>query len=129
MKIAKVKNGIVGLGMVCDSHIKAYQSDPRAEVIAVCDLDGDRAKAVAREFGIEKYYTSYDEMLKNEEINTIDITTPTLLHAPMSMAAARAGKNVLCEKPFCLTLAEGQAVCKEAEDRGVTLMVGDPTFS
>ena len=45
MKIAKVKNGIVGLGMVCDSHIKGYQSDPRAEVIAVCDLDGARAKA------------------------------------------------------------------------------------
>src|ERR1700733_13268775 len=74
MKIAKVKNGIVGLGMVCDSHIKAYQSDPRAEVIAVCDLDGARAKAVADEFGIKSTYTSYEEMLKNEDINTVDIT-------------------------------------------------------
>ena len=110
--------------MVCDSHIKAYQSDPRAEVIAVCDLDGARAKAVADEFGIKNTYTSYEEMLKNEDINTVDITTPTLLHAPMSIAAIRAGKNVLCEKPFCLTLKEGQAVCKEAEERGVTLMVG-----
>jgi predicted dehydrogenase len=125
MKIGKVRNGIVGLGMVCDSHIKAYQSDPRAEVIAVCDLDADRAKAVAQEFGIRNIYSSYDEMLKNEDINTIDITTPTLLHAPMSTAAIRAGKNVLCEKPFCLTLKEGQAVCKEADQRGVTLMVGE----
>ena len=105
MKLAKVKNGIVGLGMVCDSHIKAYLSDPNAEVVAVCDLDGARAKAVAAEFGIRKTYTSYDEMLKDDEINTIDITTPTVLHAPMSIAAARAGKNILCEKPFCLTLA------------------------
>jgi predicted dehydrogenase len=75
-------------------------------VIAVCDLDGARAKAVADEFGIKN-------------------TTPTVLHAPMSLAAIRAGKNVLCEKPFCLTLKEGQAVCMEAEERGVTLMVGE----
>ena len=125
MKIDKVRNGIVGLGMVCDSHIKAYQSDPRAEVIAVCDLDADRARAVAQEFGIKNIYSSYEEMLKNEDINTIDITTPTLLHAPMSTAAIRAGKNVLCEKPFCLTLKEGLAVCKEADERGVALMVGE----
>ena len=125
MKLAKVKNGIVGLGMVCDSHIKAYLSDPNAEVIAVCDLDGARAKAVVTEFGIRKTYTSYDEMLKDDEINTIDITTPTVLHAPMSIAAARAGKNILCEKPFCLTLAEGHAACAEAEKQGVALMVGE----
>ena len=82
---------------------------------------------MADEFGIKNTYTSYEEMLKNEDINTVDITTPTVLHAPMSIAAIRAGKNVLCEKPFCLTLKEGQAVCKEAEERGVTLMGGEPT--
>jgi predicted dehydrogenase len=125
MKVARVKNGIVGLGLVCDSHIKAYLSHSNAEVIAVCDLDRARAKAVADEFGIKEYYASYDEMLRNDEINTIDITTPTVLHAPMSIAAARAGKNILCEKPFCLTLEEGRAVCKEAERNGVTLMVGE----
>ena len=50
---------------------------------------------MADEFGIKNTYTSYEEMLKNEDINTVDITTPTLLHAPMSIAAIRAGKNVL----------------------------------
>ena len=63
---------------------------------------------MADEFGIKNTYTSYEEMLKSEDINTVDITTPTLLHAPMSIAAIRAGKNVLCEKPFCLTLKEGR---------------------
>jgi predicted dehydrogenase len=125
MKIAKVKVGIVGLGLVCVSHIKAYLSHPDAEVVAVCDLDAARAKAIAAEFGIKRYYTSYDEMLSDDEINTIDITTPTVLHAPMSIAAAKAGKIIHCEKPFCLTLEEGEAVCKEAEKRGVTLMVGE----
>ena len=100
MEISKVKVGIVGLGLVSDSHIKAYTSHPDAEVIAVCDLDETRAKQVCEKYGIGKYYTSYDEMLKDPDINTVDITTPTVLHAPMAKAAAQTGKNILCEKPF-----------------------------
>ncbi len=104
MRVDKVKVGLVGLGMVCDSHLKGYATHPDAEVVAVCDLDETRAKNVAREFGVPKIYTSYDEMLRDDDINTIDITTPTALHAPMAKAAAKARKNILCEKPFCLTL-------------------------
>ena len=125
MKVSKVKVGLVGLGLVSDSHIKAYQSHPDAEVISVCDLDEKRAKQMCEKYGIAKFYTSYDEMLRDPEINTVDITTPTVLHAPMATAAARAKKNIMCEKPFCLTLAEGKAVCDEAEKHGVTLMVGE----
>lgn len=125
MKVSKVKVGIVGLGLVSDSHIKGYQSHPAAEVVAVCDLDGARAKQVAAEFGIPKYYTSFDEMLRDPDVNTVDITTPTMLHSSMTIAAARAGKHILCEKPFCLTLEEGLAACAEAERHGVSLMVGE----
>ena len=63
MKVTNVKVGIVGLGVVCKSHIKAYVSHSDAEVVAVCDLDEGRAKAVAGEFRSPKHYTSYDEML------------------------------------------------------------------
>src|SRR5262245_46018244 len=105
MQVDKVRVGLVGLGLVSDSHIKGYLSNPNAQVIAVCDLDEPRAKAVASKFGIGKFYTSYDAMLADPEINTVDITTPTFLHASMSIAAAKAGKNILCEKPFALTLA------------------------
>lgn len=125
MQVTRVRVGLVGLGFVAASHIKAYQAHDMAEVVAVCDLDEKRARDVADAFGIEKIYTSYEEMLRDEDINTIDITTPTVLHARMSIAAARAGKNVLCEKPFCLTLEEGQAVCEAAAQSGVTLMVGE----
>jgi predicted dehydrogenase len=125
MGISKVKVGIVGLGLVSDSHIKAYSSHPDAEVVAVCDLDETRAKQVCGKYEIGKYYTAYDEMLKDPDINTVDITTPTVLHAPMAKAAARIGKNILCEKPFCLTLEQGEAVCREVEKNGVTLMVGE----
>lgn len=125
MALNKVNVGIVGLGLVSNSHIRAYIEHPDAEVVAVCDLDEKQARAVAERHGIRKYYTSYDEMLKDPEINTIEILTPTILHAPMATAAAKAGKNILCEKPFCLTLADGEAVCRAAEENGVTLMVGE----
>lgn len=125
MKVSRAKVGLAGLGLVCESHIKAYVSHPDSEVSAVCDLDEARAKSIAGTYGIPKVFTSYDEMLKDDGINTIDITTPTILHAPMALAAAKAGKNILCEKPFCLTLDEGLAVCEEAERQGVTLMVGE----
>jgi predicted dehydrogenase len=125
MKVSKVRVGIVGLGLVADSHIKAYQAHPDAQVVAVCDLDGARARKIAEQYGIARHYTSYDEMLADEEINTVDITTPTMLHARMSIAAAKAGKNILCEKPFCLTLEEGQAACDAAAAAGVSLMVGE----
>ncbi|MDG2196253.1 MAG: Gfo/Idh/MocA family oxidoreductase [SAR324 cluster bacterium] len=125
MKVEKVTVGLVGLGMVCESHLGAYSAHPDAEVMAVCDLDATRLKEIANKYGIPKTYTSYEQMLQDPEINTVDITTPTILHSPMALAAAMAGKNILCEKPFCLTLTEGQEVCETARSRGVTLMVSE----
>jgi predicted dehydrogenase len=125
MKVEKVNVGLVGLGMVCESHLKAYSAHPDAEVVAVCDLDAARLTEIANKYGIPKTYTSYEQMLQDPEINTVDITTPTILHSPMALAAAMAGKNILCEKPFCLTLTEGQEVCEAAHTQGVTLMVGE----
>lgn len=125
MKVSDVKVGLVGLGLVCQSHIRAYLAHPDAKVVAVCDLDEGRARQIAQKYGIPKHYTDYNQMLADPEINTVDITTPTVLHAPMAIAAAQAGLNILCEKPFCLTLAEGQAVCDAAAAAGVTLMVGE----
>ena len=69
--------------------------------------------------------TSYDEMLRDPAINTVHIITPTVLHAPMARAAARAGKHIQREKPFALTLEHCEAVCREAEEHGATLMVGE----
>jgi len=125
VKVTKVRVGLVGLGLVADSHIKAYQASRDADVVAVCDLDPARASKIADKYGIARTYTAYEDMLRDADINTVDITTPTVLHARMAAAAARAGKNILCEKPFCLTLAEGRAVVEEAARAGVSLMVGE----
>jgi predicted dehydrogenase len=127
MKVDKVKIGVVGLGLVSSSHIKGYLSHPEAEVVAVCDLDEEQARRVADRFDIPKYYTSYDELLADTEINAVDIMTPTYLHRAMAVAAARAGKHIHCEKPLALTLAEGEEMCQEAEEHDVALAV-DETY-
>ena len=93
MKVEKVSVGLVGLGMVCESHLKAYLAHPDAEVLAVCDLDAVLSEEIANKYGIPRTYPSYERMLQDPEINTVDITTPTILHSPMALAAAMAGKK------------------------------------
>jgi predicted dehydrogenase len=120
-----VKAGIVGLGLVSTSHLKGYLSHPRADVVAVCDLDGARAQAFAAQHGIREVYSSYEKMLAWADINTVDIATPTFLHAPMVVQAAQAGKHVHCEKPFCRSVEEGLAACEAVRRNSVKLVVGE----
>ena len=111
---AAVRVGMVGLGLVATSHLKGYASHPQAQVVAVCDLDGTRARRFAEAHGIARAYTSFADMLADDDINTVDIATPTFLHAPMTRQAAEAGKHVHCEKPFCRNVAEGLQACAAA---------------
>jgi predicted dehydrogenase len=121
----EVRAGIVGLGLVASAHVKGYESHPRAEVAAVCDLDIARAKAFAAEHGIKRVYATFEEMLRDRELNAIDVATPTYLHAAMTREAAEALKHVHCEKPFCRTVREGLDACAAARERGVRLLVGE----
>ena len=120
-----VSVGMVGLGLVSPSHLKGYASHPKAEVVAVCDLDEGRARQFAREHRIKGVYTSYDRMVATAGIDAIDIATPTFLHAPMTLQAVRAGKHVHCEKPFCRSVGEGLEACRAAREQEVKLVVGE----
>ena len=97
----KVRVGIVGLGLASAPHVKGYAGHPGAEVVAVCDRDESRARNFASEHNVPAFYGSFDKMLRDPAVNTVDIATPTYLHAGMARAAAAAGKHVHCEKPFC----------------------------
>ena len=120
-----VSVGMVGLGLVSPSHLKGYASHPKAEVVAVCDLDEGRARQFAREHRIKGVYTSYDRMVADAGIDAIDIAPPTFLHAPMTLQAVRAGKHVHCEKPFCRSVGEGLEACRAAREQEVKLVVGE----
>ena len=71
MSLTKVRVGLVGLGLAASSHIKAYQANSNCEVTAVCDIDVAQAKLIAEQYKIPRIYSSYDEMLKDEEINSV----------------------------------------------------------
>ncbi|MBI3681522.1 MAG: Gfo/Idh/MocA family oxidoreductase [Acidobacteria bacterium] len=116
---------MVGLGLAAASHVHGYQGCPGCELIAVCDLDEQRARRFAAQHSVPLVYTSFREMLANDDILAVGITTPTFLHAPMALQALEAGKHVHCEKPFCVSVPEGLEVCEAARRSGATLAVGE----
>jgi predicted dehydrogenase len=120
-----VRVGIVGLGLAAAAHVKGYLTHPQAQAIAACDLDLERARCFAAEHAIPEAYASLDAMLAGAGIDAVDIATPTHLHGPMTVQAARAGKHVHCEKPFCRSVAEGMAAVAAAQQNDVMLAVGE----
>ena len=102
--------------------IPAIQKARRSRVVAIASRDGDRAAEVAAELGIERSHTSYEALLADPGVDAIYIPLPNDLHPQWAMAAARAGKHVLCEKPLAMTSAEAEQMVDVAEGAGVTLM-------
>jgi myo-inositol 2-dehydrogenase/D-chiro-inositol 1-dehydrogenase len=94
------------------------------KVKAVTDIFIDQAKAWASEAGIEKVYDSYQELLADPEIDAVLVCSSTNTHAEISIAAAKAGKHIFCEKPVDLSVEKVEAVIKAAQDAGVKLQIG-----
>jgi len=121
----KIGVGIIGAGWISNWHIKGYKSlQDKVELLAIADTNKERAKEVAKKNGIKYVFTNYKELLKLEEIEAINITTPTFLHKEMVIDAAKAGKNILCEKPFALNIEESEEMVKVARENKIFLMPG-----
>src|SRR5438874_9996013 len=105
------------------SHAEAFQSVPEAEVVAVADVDPERAKTMAEKYGIPQVYGSYEELLARAAVDAVSVALPVFLHAPATIAALEAGKHVLCEKPMARSGAEAQAMVDAAKRSGKKLAV------
>ena len=121
----KLRVGIVGAGNIATSaHLPAYQKlTDMVEVVAIADIVSERAKAAAERYNIPNYYASVEEMLAGVDVDYVDICTWTAAHAPVCIAAAKAGKNILCEKPLAATLEQGLAMEKAVKEAGVQFML------
>lgn len=118
--------GVIGAGGISHSHILAARSSAnrdRARVVAIADIDEKRAAEQAKTYGIEHVYTDYQEMLVSPDVQAVCICTPPFLHVKQSVAALRAGKHVLCEKPVAPTLA-GLDEIATAEKAGGAIFEG-----
>lgn len=115
----KLKVAVIGCGRVSVMHLKsiAMLSD-MCELLAVCDIKQDRAKAAAREYGC-RYYTDYKKMLEGEELDAVHIALPHYLHSTVAEAAFGKGINVLCEKPMDIDYERALHACEAAERCGV----------
>lgn len=113
--------GIIGSGMISQVHFNALQTVADATVVAVADLNLDRARQFAAERGIEKVYRTHTELLADQSIDAVVVAIPNRFHAPVSIDALEAGKHVICEKPLALTLEDAKKMIETADRRGLVL--------
>jgi predicted dehydrogenase len=112
--------GIIGCG-IGDFHAEAYELDRRADVVSLAGLDIPRCLEVCKKHGIPEHTTHYEDLLARADVDAVSICVPNYLHAPIAIAALRAGKHVLLEKPIGLTAAEGEQIVAEANAAGKVL--------
>jgi len=117
-----VRWGLIGCGDIARKRIApALRDSTQSEFIAVSRRQSDLAETFAREFGAKRWYASWQELLRDEEVSAVYIATPVNLHARQTIAAAEAGKHVLCEKPMAINLAECDAMIAACRANDVKL--------
>ncbi|MEH7365527.1 Gfo/Idh/MocA family protein [Priestia megaterium] len=120
----KVKIGVIGCGSIAQHrHLPEYKMNEQVELVAVCDINTERANSVAQQYGV-KAYTNYEELLASGTVEAVSVCTPNYLHAPISVAALNSGVHVLCEKPMATSEEEAKAMIEAAKTNGKKLMIG-----
>jgi len=117
--------GIIGCGGMGHSHSGAYQKNPATEIVAAMDINEDSAKNLAEKFSVPAYYTDYEKMFAEQELDIVSITTWQGVRAEITVAAANAGvKGILGEKPMSSSLGEADEMIEACEKNGVKLAIG-----
>ena len=106
------------------AHLPGFKRDTRCEVVAIADPIVERAQAFAERFGIPSVYDTHEALIAREDIDLVDVCTPSATHFPLSWAALEAGKHVLCEKPVAYDYTETRRAAAFAEQQGVRTKLG-----
>ena len=118
-----IRTGIIGLGKMGLSHASIINAHPDLELIAVCDSSTLILEAM-KKYGTYKAYTDYAKMIGENELEALFVATPTKLHAEMVINALENNIHVFCEKPFSLTIEQGQQMVDLAADKNLANQVG-----
>lgn len=120
-----LKIGVIGIGNRSRAHFSAFTRLPEAQVVALCDVESARMAKVNDTLPAKAAtYTDYRELIADKNVSAVVIVTPNYLHREMAVAALRAGKDVLLEKPIAVTYAEALEIKREAQRSGRILAVG-----
>ncbi|MGE5605423.1 MAG: Gfo/Idh/MocA family protein [Bacteroidota bacterium] len=121
----KIRFGIIGCGRIAHAHLQAIQYlDEQAEIKALSDVSLERMQEFGEKIGVDNYFTDYHVLLNQSNIDAVVICLPHHLHHEATVAAARAGKHILLEKPMALTAQEALEMVQFAQKHKVNLMVG-----
>lgn len=117
----KIRWGLISTANINYRLIPAIRASTRGELVAVASRSGETAAAYAAEWGIPQSFDSYEAMLASDAVDAVYNPLPNHLHAEWSIKAMRAGKHVLCEKPFALTLAEVDEMARVSRETGCVI--------
>ncbi|WP_421853569.1 Gfo/Idh/MocA family protein [Oricola sp.] len=107
MEARRIRWGILSTGMMaCEKMVPAIARSQFGDVVAIASRDADAARMAAQNHGIARFHDSYDSLIADPEVDAIYNPLPTRMHVPVTLAAARAGKHVLCEKPIAMDSAD-----------------------
>ena len=129
----RIAVGLIGKGVMGSVHLQALLGEPRVQVVAVCDVDRQRREA-GKKAADERYaadpsrgcaaYNDYRELLARADIDAVVIATPDHWHALQAVDAAKAGKDIYCEKPISMTIREGRRVVEAVRRYGRVFQTG-----
>ncbi len=126
----ELRIGMIGYGFMGKAHSNAYAqsnhffpSEYKPVMKALCARNAEKAKSFAATWGYESIETDWRKLIERKDIDAIDICTPNNIHKEIAIAAAKAGKMILCEKPLAMNAAEGEEMCQAVEKAGVANMV------
>ncbi|WP_135822880.1 Gfo/Idh/MocA family protein [Halostella litorea] len=117
-----LQSAVIGAGTVSQVHLSGLDDCPRTELVAVCDIDEERATEVARDYGIDAY-TDVDELLAAADLDWVHVCTSVQTHLPLARKAIEAGVPVLIEKPVTETIEEAEELAETARQHGVRVAV------
>ncbi|MBD5098635.1 MAG: Gfo/Idh/MocA family oxidoreductase [Clostridiales bacterium] len=123
----EIRLGTIGSGAIVHSILDNVKATDGIRLAAVYSRTEDKGKALAAEYGAEKVYTDMDAFLANDEVNFVYIATPNLLHYGQIKKALLAGKNVICEKPFCTKAEQARELVALAKEKHLFLVEAVPT--
>lgn len=118
-----VNIAMIGAGKAATALARAIRDCPRARLARVMSPSGDSAAQLAAAFGAPVHGTDFDEAVNDPAVEAVILASPNRVHCEQTLAAARAGKHILCEKPMCNTEAEAREMIDAAERAGVQLMI------
>jgi predicted dehydrogenase len=114
---------LVGCGPISERHVLSWKSIPEVELVAVCDRHPDNFAPLVARYGVKAAYVDFGTLLAQVDCDVVDIATRPYSHKELVLQAARAGKHILCQKPFAPTLEQGLEMIQACDAHGVRLMV------